>query len=314
MNLKKIVYLSFTAAILFSGCSDTTQKEEKKVVTPEKIVTKVPEKQMSVHEKKQNFKDVLVPIATEVYNELELQYQNIKLDIENNRNKEKIEKLKTEYKAKTDEMLLYALKPHPISILLAQAATESAWLTSRFTKEANNIFGVWSFNKKEPRIAASGMRGDKTIYLKKYPNLKEAVKDYYKNLGKNWAYSEFRKQRTLTSNPYVLSDYLTSYSEKKEKYTKLLRSMISYNKFDKYDLKSDIEYTQYIEKKIKIEPEVKRITETNDTNATKIQSVPVKIEVLKKETKVIKDTVSENILNSEDTNETKEIQKLQVEN
>ena len=148
-----------------------------------------------------------------------------------------IEKLKKEYNAKTDQLLLNALKPHPISILLAQAAAESAWLTSRFTKEANNIFGVWSFNKNEPRIAASGLRGDKTIYLKKYKNLKDAVKDYYKNLGKTWAYAEFRKQRMLTSNPYVLSDYLTSYSEKKGEYTKLLRSMIKYNKFDQYDVK-----------------------------------------------------------------------------
>ena len=136
--------------------------------------------------------------------------------------------------------MLHALKPHPISILLAQAAAESAWLTSRFTKEAYNIFGVWSFNKNEPRIAASGLRGTKTIYLKKYRTLKAAVEDYYKNIGRNWAYAEFRKQRTLTDDPYVLSDYLGSYSEKKEVYTQLLKSMIKYNEFHQYDIKSEL--------------------------------------------------------------------------
>jgi len=60
-------------------------------------------------------------------------------------------------------------------------------------------------------------------------------------LGKNWAYKRFRKERTLTNNPHILVDYLGSYSEKKEEYTKLLKSMIKYNKFDKYDINSIIE-------------------------------------------------------------------------
>ncbi|MDB4257295.1 glucosaminidase domain-containing protein [Arcobacteraceae bacterium] len=198
------------------------------------------DKPISVSEKKQRFIDILVPISTLVFNQLEAQYKSVKSDIENNSNREYIELLKIEYKAKTDQTLLHALKPHPISILLAQAATESAWLTSRFTKEAYNIFGVWSFNKNEPRIEASGSRGSKTIYLKKYKTLRASVEDYYKNIGRSWAYLEFRKQRTITNNPYVLTDYLGSYSEKKEVYTKLLKSMIKYNEFYIYDIKSNL--------------------------------------------------------------------------
>jgi len=304
MNLKKLLYTSLTAIILLTGCTDSTKKEK----PPEKVIKKAPVKQMTVSEKKQNFKDTLIPIATTVYNELEKQYLAIKLDIENNRNTEVIEKLKKEYNAKTDQLLLKALKPHPISILLAQAAAESAWLTSRFTKEANNIFGVWSFNKNEPRIAASGLRGDKTIYLKKYKNLKDAVKDYYKNLGKTWAYAEFRKQRMLTSNPYVLSDYLTSYSEKKGEYTKLLRSMIRYNKFDKYDVKSDIKYTQYIVKKPKVKKVVQKIiTEVKDTNQTKDN---IKVDV-KSETKIIKEKVIKSTIEIKDINTTQIVEKIQ---
>ncbi len=299
MSLKKLVYGLLSVLILFTGCTDTSKKEEQ----PKKVVKKVPVKQISVSQKKQNFKDTLIPIATTVYNELEIQYLAIKLDIENNRNTKVIEKLKKEYNAKTDELLLNALKPHPISILLAQAAAESAWLTSRFTKEANNIFGVWSFNKNEPRIAASGLRGDKTIYLKKYGTLKEAVRDYYKNLGKTWAYAQFRKQRTLTSNPYVLSDYLTSYSEKKGEYTKLLRSMIKYNKFDKYDVKSDIKYTQYIIKKPKVEKVIESVIEViKDTNQTKVD---VKVDT--NETQVIEEKVIESRIEKKDINVTQTV-------
>ena len=317
MYLKKLTYISLSMAFLITGCTDIKEKEQEVEVKPEIVVKKEPIKKMTVSEKKQRFKDILVPIATEVYNELEKQYKNIQLDIKNNRNHEVIAKLKKEYKAKTDVELLQALKPHPISILLAQAAAESAWLTSRFTKEANNIFGVWSFNKNEPRIAASGLRGDKTIYLKKYKNIKDAVRDYYKNLGKNWAYKEFRKQRTLTSNPYVLTDHLTSYSEKKGEYTKLLRSMMKYNKFDMYDIKSDLEYTQYIEKKPAVKAVVKsEIEQIKDTNQTKIISSDEKKADLKLEVKNIEEKVDNSVeskVEIKDINTTKKNTKAEGE-
>ena len=308
INLKKTTFISLAGLILFSGCTDSSKKEEVTVEVKKEIVKKTaPKKQMTVHEKKQRFKDILVPIAVEVYKELDTKYNDIKVNITNNENRDEIERLKKEYKAKTDKALLEALKPHPISIVLAQAAAESAWLTSRFTKEANNIFGVWSFNKKEPRIAASGMRGDKTIYLKKYKTIKDAVKDYYKNLGKNWAYKEFRNQRTLTSNPYVLADYLTSYSEKKEEYTKLLRSMIKYNKFDKYDLKSEMPYTQYIEKQIKVVKVIEDTTIAKDTNQTIVEVIDTKkitVEVIKKDT-------AKDLMEKKDINETLIKQKIE---
>ncbi|BFU78384.1 hypothetical protein ALC152_15990 [Arcobacter sp. 15-2] len=256
MVYKKTVYILLLFSVFFTACDDskvrtlddnfldtklgTIEKQKLVVSLPKKIEVApvLEDKPLSVSEKKQRFKDILVPIAQSVYERLEMRYVTVKNDIKNGTNKEYIEQLKKEYKAPTDEKLLHALKPHPISIVLAQAAAESAWLTSRFTKEAYNIFGVWSFNKNEPRIAASGLRGDKTIYLKKYKTLQAAVEDYYKNIARNWAYEEFRKQRTLTNDPYILTDHLGSYSEKKEVYTELLKSMIEYNEFHEYDIKS----------------------------------------------------------------------------
>ncbi len=215
--------------------------KEKKLVIQEKkkIIKKSSHKPLSLVElKKKHFLDILVPITTSIYNKLEHQYQDIKRDLENNTaNKEYIKVLKKRYKVDTDTELLAALKPHPISIALAQAATESAWLTSRFTKSANNIFGVWSFNNKEPRIAATGLRGDKTIYLKKYKNFRSAVEDYYFSIAKSWAYKQFRYLRVNTNNPAVLLPHLKSYSEKGDIYTTMLKKVIDYNNFQRFDIK-----------------------------------------------------------------------------
>ena len=256
MNKYVIITMTIISTLFFTGCDEnkiikleegftntklgTIQNQElvTKIIVPKPIVVKKVKKvPLSVQQKKQRFKDILVPIATEVYNTLYNQYIDVKRDIEQNINREFIEKMKVEYRAKNDEELLYALKPHPISILLAQGAIESAWLTSRFTVKENNIFGVWSFNKNEPRIEANATRGEKKIYLRKYKTYKAAIFHYYKNLAKNRAYKEFRKQRTLTDDPYELVQYLGSYSEKKEIYTNTLKKMIEYNKFYEYDIK-----------------------------------------------------------------------------
>lgn len=262
---KRLVFSSLCLSLFLSGCDENSVKLLKKdflktkvgTVDNQKLVKKIEVKKkeklktlvakkinkvkktkpITVSEKKSNFKKVLVPIVTKVYNQLEEQYSYIRKSIQTKTNQEQIENLKKIYDVDTNEKLLHAIKPHPISIVLAQAAIESAWLTSRFAKEANNIFGVWSFNKKEPRIAANGTRGTKKIYLKKYNSLEESVSDYYKSIAKSWAYPHFRYLRTVNDDPYVLVKGLTSYSEKGEEYTKLLASMIRSNKFDKFDIK-----------------------------------------------------------------------------
>lgn len=192
-------------------------------------------KPISVKEKKERFFKALVPSVNSVYMELYAEYKNIKKNINNPKYKDYISTLKKTYKVKTDRDLLKALKPHPRSIALAQAAIESAWGTSKFYKKANNVFGVWSFNKKEPRIAASQKRGKITIWLKKYPSIREAVKDYYKNISRSHAFAEFRELNMKTADPYKLVKKLELYSEMKEKYTKELAEMIKYNKLQKYD-------------------------------------------------------------------------------
>jgi Bax protein len=129
-----------------------------------------------------------------------------------------------------------AMKPHPQSITIAQAAMESAWGTSRFFKEANNIFGMWSVNSHEPRIAAGEQRGGKkTIYLKKFNTLEDSVRAYYLTLSRAKTYKKFRQLNYETDNPYTIINGLVNYSEKGEEYVKELAQMIRYNKLTNYD-------------------------------------------------------------------------------
>jgi Bax protein len=192
-------------------------------------------KNMSVQEKKKRFYALLVPPIEHVHNELQKQYLEVKKDIQNHTNQEKIAALKKRYNVKTDEELLIALKPHPMSIALAQAAMESAWGTSRFFREANNIFGVWSTNSKQKRVAASQKRGKRTIWVRKFDNLDEAIRQYYFMLSSSPRYRAFKKMSYEGKPATEIIKGLKYYSERGDDYVKELRSMIRYNKLTQYD-------------------------------------------------------------------------------
>ena len=166
---------------------------------------------------------------------LRMQYLKAKYTLVYQRKSRYIDSLKHVYKVHSDSILLRRLKPHPKSITIAQAAIESAWGTSRFFKKGKNIFGVWSFNKRESRIAASEKRGKKTIWMKKYKSYHEALYDYYFILARAPAFKEFRALKIKTSDPIALVKKLDRYSEKREVYCNQLISIIKYNKLTKYD-------------------------------------------------------------------------------
>ncbi len=193
-------------------------------------------KQMSVSEKKKRFYTLMIPAVHRAYSELMKEYRTVRNDIKNGSNPQKIAKLKKYYNVKTDEELLAALKPHPKSIALAQAAIESGWGTSRFFKEANNIFGMWSVSKNEDRIAAAKQRdGNRTIWLRKFDSIEDSVKEYYKLMAKGKAYKEFRKLRSKTDNVYEIVKKLDKYSETGEEYVEKLSDVIKHNDLTKFD-------------------------------------------------------------------------------
>ena len=193
-------------------------------------------KKMSVHEKKKRFYALVLPETQKVYQALLTQHKKIKSDIKKKQNQEEISSLKLLYKTQTDEELLLALYPHPVSIALAQAAVESAWATSRFSREANNLFGMWSIKQDEERIAASEQReGKRTIWLKKFPSVEASIRAYYLTIARAKEYKEFRKLRSQSTNVYEMIKGLDKYSELGEEYVKIIRGVIRYNKLTKYD-------------------------------------------------------------------------------
>ena len=193
-------------------------------------------KNMSVKEKKKRFFTLVAPAVLRVYHELQKEFEDVRKTLLQGQITPKIDQLKKIYKVKTDKELLLALKPHPPSIALAQAAMESAWGTSRFFVEANNIFGMWANTDKVARIAASQKREDgRTIWLRKYASLEESVRSYYKTMGRNPAYKEFRDIRYKTNDPYEIVKKLNRYSEMGEEYTQKIASVIRYNKLQRYD-------------------------------------------------------------------------------
>ena len=123
----------------------------------------------------------------------------------------------------------------PPSLALGQAACESGYGTSRFAGLGNALFGQWTWGEKG--IAPQRQRGNLGNYkIAAFDTPLESVKSYAANLNGHRAYSDFRKQReALRKNDkalsgLVLADSLGSYSEKKEEYVSLLKSIIRANK------------------------------------------------------------------------------------
>ncbi len=225
--MKKIFILLITLNVMLLNANNSSK------ITPHSAGY-IP-KNMTVNEKKDRFRVLLIPAIDKVYSDLDKLYYEVKLLLKKDKNSQKIKELMLSYSAKNHEDLLQRIKPHAKSVALAQAAIESAWGTSRFFRVANNVFGVWSYNKNEPRVAANGKRGKRTIYIKKYNNISSSVKDYYKILASAKVYEKFREEKMRSNNPYKLTKQLDKYSEIGAEYGRRLSSMIKFNKFDKLD-------------------------------------------------------------------------------
>jgi len=193
---------------------------------------------LQVSEKKQKFFHMILPAILIAKQRIKVKRNRV-LTIINTINPttadiQFLEKQYTTYKTTNNRELLSRMKTHPVSIVLAQAAIESAWGESRFFKEGNNIFGMWSYNKNEPRIRAKKSRKGKSIYVRKYSSLSDAIEHYFQVIGRG-AYKNFRRHRDITKNPLQLVKYLVNYCELKEKYTHKLKRFIITNKLRKFD-------------------------------------------------------------------------------
>jgi Bax protein len=204
-----------------------------KTASAKKTTYKAP---LTTPKSKRLFLDKTIAAITKVKKRLDAQYEMVyELSLKESLTPKEtatIEKLKKSYKVEGIPCLLKRLRTHPVSIVIAQAALETGWGSSRFYRQANNIFGIWSYNKNEPRMAAGVQRkGEKTIYVKKYANLEASIEGYYRMMAKGRAYKEFRTARLHTDNPFKIIPYLDHYSELRHEYVKRLYYVIKSNKF-----------------------------------------------------------------------------------
>lgn len=123
----------------------------------------------------------------------------------------------------------------PPSLALAQAATESAWGTSRFVREGNALFGQWTFAASHEGIVPNGRADGKTHRVRAFDSLYDSVASYAINLNKHRAYKEFRAARAemraggQTISGMHLASTLHRYSERGAAYVDELHAIIGGN-------------------------------------------------------------------------------------
>ena len=84
----------------------------------------------------------------------------------------------------------------PTEMIVAQAALESGWGTSRFAVEGNNLFGIRTYDKDVPHMLLEGRTKWKGWGVRIFPTKCQGVKFLVELLNNHYAYDEFRFERT----------------------------------------------------------------------------------------------------------------------
>lgn len=136
------------------------------------------------------------------------------------------------------ETMLHRVDVLPESLVLVQAANESAWGTSRFARKANNYFGQWCYSEGCGVVPLK--RGDDMSHeVAKFKSVQQSIHGYFMNVNRNHAYEDLREIRyqrhvkdkslTDTEAAIALTNGLLRYSERGEDYVKDIKTMIMHN-------------------------------------------------------------------------------------
>lgn len=200
--------------------------------------------------KKQVFFDFLQPYIDAKNSEVQLQRQHLMGLIEKMKagyvlNIDEmvfLRDLSRQYEVPTDDLqdqtflqlLLRRVDVIPPSLVLAQAANESAWGTSRFARDGYNLFGQWCY-EKGCGIVPDRRRPNDHHEVKSFGSVDEAVHAYFQNLNTFPSYQGLRRIRqdlrdkARPIDGISLTEGLRSYSERGDAYIDELRRMIEYN-------------------------------------------------------------------------------------
>ena len=124
-------------------------------------------------------------------------------------------RLAKKYKSPKVKELLKRVQTVPVSLLLAQAAIESAWGGSRFALNGNNIFGIWTWDDEVEGLVPARRDAGKKHRVKSFKSLLAAVQEYCLILNRQAAYHSFRSLRQLTTDSTVMATGLSNYSSRR---------------------------------------------------------------------------------------------------
>lgn len=128
----------------------------------------------------------------------------------------------------------------PVSLALAQAANESAWGTSRFTLQGNNLFGQWCYEEGCGIIPARRPDGA-THEVKRFESVREGVAGYLLNINSHPSYQDLREIREVmrrrgeSIDSVLLARGLSSYSQRRERYVDEVQNIIIQNNLQARD-------------------------------------------------------------------------------
>ncbi|MCG2634982.1 MAG: glucosaminidase domain-containing protein [Gammaproteobacteria bacterium] len=126
--------------------------------------------------------------------------------------------------------LLRRVDTLPPGLMLAQAALESGWGGSRFSRKGNNLFGIWTWDGEGlvPFNRPSGA----THRVKTYDNLRGSIRHYLQTLNTGKAYRRLRQIRAYQRlaqqplDPSLLAGGLEYYSARGTRYVDDIRRVI----------------------------------------------------------------------------------------
>jgi Bax protein len=142
--------------------------------------------------------------------------------------------------AATLKLLLRRVDVIPSSLVLAQAANESAWGTSRFAREGYNFFGQWCY-REGCGLVPEKRRATAYHEVQSFVSIEAAVDAYFLNLNTFDRYNGLRQIRqdlrdhSAPIDGLSLAAGLSDYSERGAAYIRDLRQMIRDNDLLRHD-------------------------------------------------------------------------------
>jgi len=223
-----------------------------KVDVPRLNITSLPKDLLHVRDtqlKKSIFFRALLPLALQVNDQIKSERARL-LSIRNEINDGKtlssqdqawLNALASKYKVKPETLpeklgeLVKRVDAIPVSLILAQAAKESGWGTSRFARQGNALFGQWTWNDDHKGIVPSQRGEGKTHRIRAFDSAKAAITAYALNLNTHRAYARLRAKRANGASGYGLTTALDKYSERGIKYVASLKSIMNVNNLQPLD-------------------------------------------------------------------------------